>query len=250
MKNLSLREYSELGMYLTVFQFSGGSAFLSEISSYLAKIGSRISDLTESYKKGNITEYLENLMDKIKKNSDISFYFFNIGQCMMLLLNQYGAGDTTGTALQLLKTFMSYLNSAGFSIEEQDKIKIEITSIQQSENKTEALDRLKQRIFICADQKEMNQKMIDSKKNIKQINPWISGSFYLVSACVLITLVMILGKLVPLYVFPIALVGGIIIFTIVGALGLRNDEKLSEKVFVELMIESLKYVPFIKHKNK
>jgi len=79
----------------------------------------------------------------------------------------------------------------------------------------------------------------------KQINPWVSGSFYLFSTVVLIVVLAIVSSNIPWYILPIVFIAGLLALTIIGALQLRNDKSLSEKNFINLMIETLKQLPLL-----
>lgn len=81
----------------------------------------------------------------------------------------------------------------------------------------------------------------ENRKN----NPWISGSFYLFLFVIIISTLVVSAKLLPLYILPVIIVGSMLIFSIIGAFQLRNDELLKEKNFLELMALSFKYIPFL-----
>ena len=65
--------------------------------------------------------------------------------------------------------------------------------------------------------------------------PWNSGLFYLLAAVVLVGIVLAVGTLVPLWAIPVVLICAIVLLAVVGALQLRQDERLSEKGFLALM---------------
>ena len=92
---------------------------------------------------------------------------------------------------------------------------------------------------------------IPHKRHItkKQKTPWVTGSFYLVLVIVVISALTIVGKLLPLYALPIIIIGCLLFLSIIGALQLRNDDKLCEKNFVQLMMLSFKYIPFLTKKR-
>lgn len=77
-------------------------------------------------------------------------------------------------------------------------------------------------------------------------NPWVSGSFYLV--CILSVLVairVIFGQMSPWFI-PVVVAGGILVVSVIGALQLRNDERLKEVSFLKLMFKSLGYLPLLR----
>jgi len=80
----------------------------------------------------------------------------------------------------------------------------------------------------------------DNTPNSKPANPWISGSFYLVAAVVMMAVLAVISKNVSWYILPVVIIGGILIVTVIGALQLRQDEKLSGANFLTLMSETFK----------
>jgi len=77
-------------------------------------------------------------------------------------------------------------------------------------------------------------------------SPWVSGSFYLVAFMVIIAVLAVIAHLLPIYALPIVLVGGILAVSIIGALQLRQDDRLNEENFLKLMALSLRYLPLVK----
>ena len=90
-----------------------------------------------------------------------------------------------------------------------------------------------------------------SNKKMKQKNnPWISGSFYLISAIVVISGLAVLSNMVDWYYFPIILIGGILLIGIIGAFQLKNDDKLKDESFVNLISETYKRLPLLRNLKK
>ncbi|HMG04420.1 MAG TPA: hypothetical protein VK581_03105 [Chthoniobacterales bacterium] len=73
-------------------------------------------------------------------------------------------------------------------------------------------------------------------------SPWFSGAFYLSAAVVLLTaLTIVAGNVKPL-MFPLVVGGAFVGLTLIGALQLRNDGRLSEENFVKLIDLALRRV--------
>ncbi len=89
----------------------------------------------------------------------------------------------------------------------------------------------------------------DQSTNLKTSSPWASGSFYLVVFIVVIVALSVVGRLLPIYALPTVLIGGLLALSMIGAFQLRQDEKLSQKNFLELMALSFKYLPWIRSRN-
>src|SRR5260370_3395690 len=70
-------------------------------------------------------------------------------------------------------------------------------------------------------------------------NPWKSGSFYLIGFLSIIIILLIAGKVLPLFTLPIVVICGILALAIIGALQLRQDNRLTEENFLNLVSLSL-----------
>lgn len=81
------------------------------------------------------------------------------------------------------------------------------------------------------------------------LNPWVSGSFYFVVFLVVLVALAVIGRLLPIIVLPLILIGGILAMSVIGALQLRQDERLDEENFLKLMALSFKYLPWIRKRD-
>jgi len=78
-------------------------------------------------------------------------------------------------------------------------------------------------------------------------SPWVSGLFYLFAAIVLLVVALVAARVVHIIILPVALIFGVLSLSIVGALQLRQDNRLSEKNFLALMLQSIKSLPLLRH---
>ena len=105
------------------------------------------------------------------------------------------------------------------------------------------------------DAKEVQEVMLAliEKTNRQQImrppSPWASGSFYLVVFVIVIAALSVVGRILPIIALPIVFIAGIIALSVIGAFQMRQDSKLSEKSFLELMALSFKYLPWIRKQD-
>jgi hypothetical protein len=88
---------------------------------------------------------------------------------------------------------------------------------------------------------------IGKTKHMKKNNPWISGSFYLFVAIVIITGLAVMSKTINWAAFPIVVIAGVIIITLIGVFQLKNDDKLKDESFVTLIKETFKRLPLLKN---
>jgi hypothetical protein len=80
--------------------------------------------------------------------------------------------------------------------------------------------------------------------------PLVSAVFFLVMFVVVFGAVLTAARFLPIYAFPLVLIGGILTFSVVGAFILREDASLSEKSFLDLMRLSFKYLPLLRKRER
>jgi hypothetical protein len=74
-------------------------------------------------------------------------------------------------------------------------------------------------------------------------SPWVSGSFYLVAILAILSVLLAAGAILPWWVVPLVVVGGVVGVALVGALQLRQDARLSQESFLRLMSVALSHLP-------
>ena len=80
--------------------------------------------------------------------------------------------------------------------------------------------------------------------------PWASGSFYLVLLVMVLATLGAAARLFNVGVMLMIIAGAMLLTTIVGALQLRQDERLSEKTFLSLMTLAFRQLPLLNKFNK
>lgn len=95
---------------------------------------------------------------------------------------------------------------------------------------------------------KLSEKVVMTKKQ-KKNNPWISGSFYLAGAIIIGVLFLVMARTVDIIVLPLVIIGTLLLVSIIGAFQLRQDESLSQKNFLSLMLLVFRQIPFIKPKD-
>ena len=93
---------------------------------------------------------------------------------------------------------------------------------------------------------------MSSKKDVHVQGPWLSGSFYLATMIVVVTVLLVAAKTVSSWILPIVIVGAILAVSVVGAFQLRQDARLTEKNFLALVLLVFKQIPFLRksHEDK
>jgi hypothetical protein len=77
-------------------------------------------------------------------------------------------------------------------------------------------------------------------------NPWISGSFFLAAMVVMIVLLAVMSRVVNPFVLPLTLVAAPLFVITIGVLQLKNDERLKDKNFMELIVLVMKSLPLLR----
>jgi hypothetical protein len=80
--------------------------------------------------------------------------------------------------------------------------------------------------------------------------PLVSAVFFLILFVVVFGAILTAARLLPVYTFPLVLIGGVLTFSVVGAFILREDATLSEKSFLDLMRLSFKYLPLLRKRER
>jgi small GTP-binding protein len=77
-------------------------------------------------------------------------------------------------------------------------------------------------------------------------SPWASGSFYLFAAVLMLALIGAAAKLLNWWMVPVVVIGGLIAVTVIGALQLKQDARLSDSSFLKLMALTFRQLPLLK----
>ncbi len=86
--------------------------------------------------------------------------------------------------------------------------------------------------------------MVNNKRVVAR-SAWANGSFYLFVFVVVVAGMGYLAQNVPFVALPVIVVAGVIFVPLIGALQLRQDDRLSEKSFLELMGIVIGQLPLI-----
>lgn len=113
-------------------------------------------------------------------------------------------------------------------------------------NEIEILDKDEAYQELNPEEKITQNISIINNNMVKKNNPWPSGSFYLISVLILIIAIVTSTIYVDLIVIPFVIIGSILLIGVIGALQLKNDDKLKDENFVKLMTETYKRIPLLK----
>jgi hypothetical protein len=88
--------------------------------------------------------------------------------------------------------------------------------------------------------------MGDALENRPQTSAWANGSFYLFALALVIAGIGYLAQGLPAYTLVIIIAAGVLLVPLAGALQLRNDEKLAERSFLELIKLVVSQLPLLR----
>jgi predicted membrane channel-forming protein YqfA (hemolysin III family) len=103
---------------------------------------------------------------------------------------------------------------------------------------------------VAAVSEQLAKQVIARREAAKIRSPWVSGSFYLAAAVVIVVLLLAVGRVVSFWALPVVVVGALLLVMIVGAYQMRQDARLSEKGFLQLMADVLKRLPLVVVRSK
>jgi TRAP-type uncharacterized transport system fused permease subunit len=76
-------------------------------------------------------------------------------------------------------------------------------------------------------------------------SPWFSGLFYLAVLVVIVALLLAVGRVLAAWALPLVIVGAVLLVSVVGALQMRQDDRLSERGFLRLMADVVRRLPLL-----
>jgi Flp pilus assembly protein TadB len=146
----------------------------------------------------------------------------------------------------LLQTLLK-LSSPENEKEKEERITDLAKAMEELRNEQDVLS--KERIEIVRIAQELENArgdlmfLMNRKNKINNTTAWMSGSFYVFSAILIMTLLAVISSLLPWYSVGVIFAGGLISVIVIGVLQLRNDKNLSEESFKKIIIEAIKNIP-------
>ena len=98
----------------------------------------------------------------------------------------------------------------------------------------------------ASERKKLQRDLASPTITVRNPSPWRSGMFYLFALSVNTALFAVVYHYLGLVALPVVAIAALLSITVIGALQLRQDEKLSDKSFGALMVEALKRLPLLK----
>jgi len=86
---------------------------------------------------------------------------------------------------------------------------------------------------------------LENKNIMKKNSPWNTGLFYIFLLVVVFAILATLANVVPLIALPLILIVAILLIGVIGAFQLKNDDKLSDESFLQLIFKTYENFPLI-----
>jgi len=242
-------EALEAGIRFMTWVFSKGHAFSDDVREFTNRIGMSWSDVENSLNNdGGTIRVIKGIERACSSMGSQVFAWFEVGRNTILLSNMTGTGAPAALVDDAMSGYRRYLEDAQIRVEERDRLQALLSSMGNDslENKTAALGQLRERLRDQALAQDEKESQVQPRK---PNNPWVSGSFYLFVVVVTGSGLLAAAKILPLIALPIIVVGAVVALAIVGALQLRNDDRLKEEPFLKLMALSFKYLPLLKRRD-
>lgn len=123
-----------------------------------------------------------------------------------------------------------------------------------AQDKTESFAEVSR--VLTAYKAELLEQLDDSDAKLKIAvakelkSPWASGLFYLVVGTVVLATLSVVANVISAWLLPLIIIGGVVFVSIIGALQLRQDDRMTEKGFLELMRLSVGALPLLVKRQK
>ena len=217
------------------------------------------------------SKLIDSCIPVFQENDFIIFKATNISKALSILREQKNILDgvlldvrlNNEDGLEILKDIVDKYPSLKIAIftgypEYDDHIiaeNIGATAYLDKIEKSIPLDPAKQKSFFDALHKIFTPSNAKNGSTSKYSNITaliLTGLFFTFLFVIILLLVSILSNNVSPILFPIVLIGSVLIYSIIGAFILRiqGDEYLTEKSFLKLMLRSLSYLPLINKDKK
>jgi hypothetical protein len=97
---------------------------------------------------------------------------------------------------------------------------------------------------------ETGRKYLNTPEEQRVNNPWVTGSFYLVTSVVILAVLGVLARSVPAWALAPILIGAILLVNVVGYIQLKNDDRIKDKTFTNLMTLVFNSIPLLRGGRK
>lgn len=239
----------EAGIRFMTWVFSEGRAFSDDVREFTTRIGMSWREVQDSLNnEGGTMRLIKGIEQASSSMGSQVFAWFEVGRNTIFLSNMVGTGAPASLVDAAMSGYRRYLEDAQIRVEERDRLQVLLSGMANGslEEKTIALGLLRERL---RDQSRAQDEREKQMQPPKPNNPWVSGSFYLFVIVVAGSGLLAAAKILPLVALPIIVVGAAVALAIVGALQLRNDDRLKEESFLKLMALSFKYLPLLRRRD-
>ena len=196
-----------------------------------------LGKIHDSYKRLKYQELIPCNCPKCKYNQDPHFYSFNVIRQFRKDGQQEIQCQKSYKMVNVLRLIDDIRGQEEFLRQEEEDSNSQINYYNfYGDNSTPSIQTT---------QTGSNTMEKGNKEPSKIKSSWANGSFYLVIFIVVVGGLGYLGGNLPLITFVFVIVAGVLFIPIIGAFQLRQDDRLSEKSFLQLMKMVIGQLPLI-----
>jgi hypothetical protein len=249
MKNLTYLEYLNAGINFTAWMFSAGKDLNGQMQQFAGDMDCNWTQMVDLVITQNKPLELMQILETRLVARPFAFGWFEVGANTIFVANMAATGAPAELLEGVLSGLRKNLEAVRVRIDKRDRLNDLMRQLTQGgiDEKSKILPRM---IEFLRDEAMVRDERGERPVATRHSNPWISGSFYLVSAGVLIALLLIVAKQLSLWTLPLVIIGAVLLVSIVGALQLKNDDHLRDEPFVKLMGLAFRYLPLLKDRVK
>jgi len=255
MKKLSYRNYLDAGIDFTAWMFcrrenlgnpEGPDAKMRQFAEDTDCDWDQMIDLVVT--KNESPRFKEILRERLSTQPS-AFEWFEAGSDTVFAARMANLGPPADELDGMLSGLLRELQAVRVRINSRDEMENLLRKLRQEDitQKGKILSRL---VDLLRDEAMAQDNVELRSATTRKNNPWVSGSFYLLASAVVIVLLLVVAKQLSILALPIVIIGAILVISIVGALQLKNDDKLKEESFLKLMGLSFRYLPLLRRRGK
>jgi internalin A len=94
----------------------------------------------------------------------------------------------------------------------------------------------------------MKKEKQQERGEVEVKSAWANGSFYLFAFAVVVAGLGVLARSIPVYVLPLVLIAALLFVPLIGVLQLKQDARLGEKPFLEILKLVIRQLPLLRNK--
>ncbi len=252
---MSYTDSLEAALRFTMWNKCKFDVFEKDVREFVSVLGLNWEHITTL----NSDDIHKHVNEALKSFGSQVFAWFELGCYTTLLSNMVADGQIRkipGGLRGAINGYKKCLIKANFHDGTTRRILASLVNELDNASATTMKNNFEQIIDILREEALLQDTLLKQHNEIEKIikdkignNPWLSGSFYLFAFVIISTVMLSFAKFISPFMVPVVIIGTILSITIVGALQLRNDERLKDESFTKIVELLLKHLMRIR-RNK